>query len=195
MSAGDPYKGLDQLSDEALVARCRKQDGAAWSVLVERYKSLVYSIPLRFRMPAEDAADIFQSVWLDLYAELDRLREPAALRGWLLTATSHKCLHWKQRENRRAVQTLGREVTQEVADARPLINEIGLEAEKDQLVRDALRSIPERCRKMLKMLFFEQPPRPYMEVAKELGLAEGSIGFIRGRCLEKLRKVLEQRGF
>ena len=64
-----------------------------------------------------------------------------------------------------------------------------------QLVRDALRSIPERCRKMLKMLFFEQPPRPYLEVAKELGLAEGSIGFIRGRCLEKLRKALEQRGF
>jgi RNA polymerase sigma factor (sigma-70 family) len=112
-----------------------------------------------------------------------------------LSATSHKCLHWKERENRRAGKALGHEVNLEVADARPLINEIRLEAEKDQLVRDALRSIPERCRKMLKMLFFEQPPRPYLEVAKELGLAEGSIGFIRGRCLEKLRKALEQRGF
>ena len=195
MKSGEPAKGLEQLSDEALVARCRKQDGAAWSALVERYKSLVYSIPIRFRMPPEDAADVFQSVWLDLYSELDRLREPAALRGWLMSATSHKCLHWKERENRRAAQALGRDLTQEVADARPLVNEIGLEAEKDQLVRDALRSIPERCKKMLKMLFFEQPPRPYLEVAKELGLAEGSIGFIRGRCLDKLKKALEQRGF
>ena len=195
MSSEDPRNGLEQLSDEALVAKCRNRDGNAWSVLVERYKSLVYSIPIRFRMPDEDAADIFQSVWLDLYSELDRIREPAALRGWLLSATSHKCLHWKERENRRAGKALGHEVNLEVADARPLINEIRLEAEKDQLVRDALRSIPERCRKMLKMLFFEQPPRPYLEVAKELGLAEGSIGFIRGRCLEKLRKALEQRGF
>jgi DNA-directed RNA polymerase specialized sigma24 family protein len=91
VNSGDPPNGLDQLSDEALVAKCRNRDGNAWSVLVERYKGLVYSIPLRFRMPDEDAADIFQSVWLDLYSELDRLREPAALRGWLMSATSHKC--------------------------------------------------------------------------------------------------------
>ena len=195
MKSGDPPNGLDQLTDEALVMMCRKGDGDAWSTLVERYKGLVYSIPLRFRMPAEDAADTFQSVWLDLYSELERLRDPAALRGWLVSATSHKCLHWKERETRRAGKALGRDVEFDVPDARPLINEIGLEAEKDQLVRDGLRSIPERCRKMLKMLFFEQPPRPYLEVAKELGLAEGSIGFIRGRCLQKLKKALEQRGF
>lgn len=195
MSSGDSPSGLEKLTDEALIAMCRKGDGHAWSALVERYKSLVYSIPLRFRMPPEDAADTFQSVWLDLYSELDKLREPAALRGWLVSATSHKCLHWKARETRRAGKALDWDVEIDIADVRPLINEIGLEAEKDQLVRDALRSIPERCKRMLKMLFFEQPPRPYLEVAKELGLAEGSIGFIRGRCLQKMRKALEQRGF
>ena len=195
MSSGDSPASMEKLSDETLVNMCRKGDANAWNILVERYKSLVYSIPLRFRMPAEDAADTFQSVWLDLYSELDKLREPAALRGWLVSATSHKCLHWKARETRRAGKALGRDVEIDVADMRPLINEIGLEAEKDQLVRDALRSIPDRCRKMLKMLFFEQPPRPYLEVAKELGLAEGSIGFIRGRCLQKMKKALEQRGF
>ncbi len=195
MSSADSPNGLEKLPDEALVTMCRKGDGNAWGTLVERYKNLVYSIPLRFRMPAEDAADTFQSVWLDLYSELERLREPAALRGWLVSATSHKCLHWKARETRRAGKALGREAEMDVADIRPLANEIGLEAEKDQLVRDALRSIPDRCRRMLKMLFFEQPPRPYLEVAKELGLAEGSIGFIRGRCLQKMKKALEQRGF
>jgi len=45
------------------------------------------------------------------------------------------------------------------------------------------------------MLFFECPPRPYQEIARDLGLATGSIGFIRGRCLEKLRKRLEEMGF
>jgi DNA-directed RNA polymerase specialized sigma24 family protein len=53
----------------------------------------------------------------------------------------------------------------------------------------------DRCRKMIYMLFFETPSRPYDEVAKELGLAVGSIGFIRGRCLKSLRKALEQKGF
>jgi hypothetical protein len=45
------------------------------------------------------------------------------------------------------------------------------------------------------MLFFEQPPRPYRQVARSLGLAAGSIGFIRGRCLTRLRRELERRGF
>jgi RNA polymerase sigma factor (sigma-70 family) len=190
----DPPRGLEQLTDEELVEQCRRANGYAWGVLVDRYKALVYSIPLKFRIPSEDAADLFQNVWLDLYSELERLREPAAVRGWLMAATTHKCLHWKSREARRAGVALGREVGQELVDARPLASEIGMEVEREQLVRDAIESIPERCRKMLKMLFFEQPPRPYIEVARELGLKEGSIGFIRGRCLEKLKKALEKYG-
>jgi hypothetical protein len=48
---------------------------------------------------------------------------------------------------------------------------------------------------MVHMLFFESPARPYEKVAEELGIATGSIGFIRGRCLKKLRRALEQEGY
>jgi hypothetical protein len=48
---------------------------------------------------------------------------------------------------------------------------------------------------MVRLLFFEIPPRPYETVAEELGMATGSIGAIRGRCLAYLRKHLEKRGF
>jgi DNA-directed RNA polymerase specialized sigma24 family protein len=45
------------------------------------------------------------------------------------------------------------------------------------------------------MLFFEEPARPYQDVARELGIATGSIGFIRQRCLDRLRKKLVEAGF
>jgi DNA-directed RNA polymerase specialized sigma24 family protein len=80
-------------SDEELVAQCLKGDQEAWASLVDRYKKLVYSVPLKYRMPAEDAADIFQSVWADLYTELRRLRRVEALRSWLVNTASHKCYH------------------------------------------------------------------------------------------------------
>ena len=48
---------------------------------------------------------------------------------------------------------------------------------------------------MVRLLFYEQPPLPYNEVARRLGLATGSIGFIRGRCLQKLRAQLKAAGF
>jgi DNA-directed RNA polymerase specialized sigma24 family protein len=47
----------------------------------------------------------------------------------------------------------------------------------------------------VELLFFETPPRPYTEVAAELGLAVGSIGFTRQKCLERLRGLLEKLGF
>jgi DNA-directed RNA polymerase specialized sigma24 family protein len=65
----------------------------------------------------------------------------------------------------------------------------------EQALRDAIAALPPRCRKLVEMLFFEQPPRPYRQVARSLGLATGSIGFIRGRCLTRLRRELERRGF
>jgi DNA-directed RNA polymerase specialized sigma24 family protein len=65
----------------------------------------------------------------------------------------------------------------------------------EQMLRDAVASLPERCRQLVGMLFFETPPRPYQEVAAALGLATGSIGFIRGRCLTRLRRQLEKMGF
>ena len=64
----------------------------------------------------------------------------------------------------------------------------------EQAVRDALRTLPSRCRQLVEMLFFETPARPYQQVARRLGLAVGSIGFIRGRCLSRLRRELERLG-
>jgi DNA-directed RNA polymerase specialized sigma24 family protein len=69
------------------------------------------------------------------------------------------------------------------------------EVEKDQMVRDAIDQLPARCKQMIELLFFEHPPIAYAEIARRLQLARGSIGFIRGRCLKRLKKALEQKGF
>jgi DNA-directed RNA polymerase specialized sigma24 family protein len=47
----------------------------------------------------------------------------------------------------------------------------------------------------VELLFFETPARPYAEVAAELGLALGSIGFTRQKCIERLRRNLDELGF
>jgi RNA polymerase sigma factor (sigma-70 family) len=82
----------------------------------------------------------------------------------------------------------------DLTDSRPDAAAIHAEAEREQKIREAIERLAPRCRKLVRMLFFEDPPRPYIEVARELGLAEGSIGFIRGRCLTKLKAALEECG-
>ena len=181
-------------SDERLVRECRKGNQAAWSALIEKYKNLIFSIPIKFGLPREDAADIFQAVCVDLLSSLPKLREPKAIAKWLMQTSFHKCLRWKK-DCLNLVDDPEVFDNERNASAKDLPEEMLHQVQREQSVREALAALPPRCGRMVSMLFFDDPPRPYEQVAKELGLASGSIGFIRGRCLQKLRRILEEKGF
>jgi RNA polymerase sigma factor (sigma-70 family) len=182
-------------SNTRLVAGCLTGDERAWHLLLDRYKNLIYSIPLRYGVPHQDAADIFQAVCLDLFNELARVRDAEALQGWLIRVTTHKCYHWKRRQGSRGENDLDDDEVEAISDADQIPAEVIVELEREQMVRESIQQLPERCREMIELLFFEHPPMPYNEVAKRLRLAKGSIGFIRGRCLKKMKKILEEKGF
>ena len=178
-------------ADEELVRECLNGNQVAWTVLIDKYKNLVYSIPSKYQLPREDAADIFQYVWTELYRNLAHLDRVGGLRKWLITTAARRSLLYKKRLVR-TLQMSDRDM--ERVDETPNISALQSTAERDQQVRDAIANLPPRCARMIRMLFFADPPMPYQEVAKTLGLAEGSIGFIRGRCLKKLRMLLEEFG-
>jgi RNA polymerase sigma factor (sigma-70 family) len=180
-------------TDGRLVRACIQGSQQAWSDLIDRYKNLIFSIPLKYGFSREDAADIFQEVCLGLLSELPKLREPKALPKWLMQVTSHKCFHWRHRHQRTATSDLS-EAPASALQIPPEMTEIVQRAEQEQLVRDAMERVPARCRRLVLMLFFEDPPRPYREVASDLGIAIGSIGILRQRCVQQLRKTLREIG-
>src|SRR6266702_7084535 len=92
-------EGKTSWSDDRLVSACRKGDQQAWAALVDKYKNLIFSIPIKLGL-YDDAADIFQSVCLDLLNDLPRLREPRALPKWLMQTCYHKCLQARRRAER-----------------------------------------------------------------------------------------------
>lgn len=181
-------------SNTRLVAGCLEGDERAWHVLLERYKNLIYSVPLRYGAPHQDAADIFQAVCLDLFNELPKLRDAEALQGWLIRVTLNKCYHWKRRQTSQETGVEDGHI-EEIPTGEQISAEWIVGVEREQMVREAIEELPPRCRQMIELLFFEHPPMPYNEVAKRLRLAKGSIGFIRGRCLKRMKKILEEKGF
>src|SRR5689334_23629544 len=94
-----PFRGNRMVTD--LVTRAGSGDKQAWDVLVERYAPLVWSICRRYRLSGADAADVGQNVWLRLVEQLDRLRDPAALPGWLVTTTQRECWQFVRTAGRR----------------------------------------------------------------------------------------------
>ncbi len=162
-------EGRTSWPDDRLVAESLEGNQQAWSTLVDKYKNLIFSIPIKLGL-YEDAADIFQAVCLDLLTGLPRLRKPRALPKWLMQTCYHKCLQCRRRAEKHV----------------PLGEEDG----ETSLTNGSLSTLPDDMLVQLEkeqIVFFETPPRPYEEIAQELGIATGSIGFIRGRCLGKLK--------
>src|SRR5690348_8608677 len=84
-----------QADDEQLIKLCLQGDQEAWATLIDKYKNLIYSIPIKYGM-YQDAGDIFQAVCVDLLLELPKIREYRALPKWLMQACYHKCLHYQK---------------------------------------------------------------------------------------------------
>jgi RNA polymerase sigma factor (sigma-70 family) len=179
-------------TDTELVSACLSGDEQAWNELIDRYNRLIFAIPLRQGLSREEAADVFQAVCLDLVAELPKLRDPQALPAWLIRTTARKVGKWKRR-NERYVPDEG-DLAESTPDLDALPDSLIDHCQRTQALRDGIEALPERCQAMVRMLFFETPARPYKEVAQALGVATGSIGFMRMKCLDRLRSVLERVG-
>jgi RNA polymerase sigma factor (sigma-70 family) len=183
-------------TDERLVKECLSGNEDAWATLIQKYKRLIYSIPFKYGASADDSADIFQAVCFEMFSELANLRKVESLRSWIITVTVHKAFHWKKQQRPQDVEIDGMESdVNEPVQPGDAIPEVLADLEQQQIVREAIGKLPKRCGELVKLLFYEHPPLAYTEVASRLGLATGSIGFIRGRCLTKLQKILVELGF
>jgi RNA polymerase sigma factor (sigma-70 family) len=125
---------------------------------------------------------------------LPKLRDPQALPKWLIQVTAHKCYHRKE-FNKRMVSSDDEEAPLAEASVPAELEAKLREVQEEQVLRQALSLIAPRCRELMHMLFYEEPKRPYEQVAASLGLAKGTIGLLRQKCLDSLRKRLGELGF
>jgi RNA polymerase sigma factor (sigma-70 family) len=175
-----------------LVRRCAAGERAAWSVLVRRYESLVYTIPRRARLPDAAVDDVFQTTFLHLLEHVDRLRQPDRLREWLVTTAKFET--WRLcRQSREAARGEGvaDDAIESLVDTQPLPDEFLAEVQTWHAVQRGLERIEPRCRQIIEWLYLVDEPLSYEEVAKRLGLPAGSISPTRQRCLGKLRVLLQ----
>jgi RNA polymerase sigma factor (sigma-70 family) len=191
-----PTPDLARQDDRELIAACLSGEHAAWETLISRYQRLIYSIPLKSRLSADDAADIFQSVCLKLFEKLATLREHDKISSWLITTTTRECWRVSAR-GRREPRTLNTgddnesDSLAEIPAAQPLADEQHEMLERQQTVRSAIEMLSERCRELLTMLFYEREESSYAEIARRMAMPVPSVGPTRARCLEKLKRVLQ----
>jgi RNA polymerase sigma factor (sigma-70 family) len=192
------FSTLDDASDESLVLACRRGDGTAWDVLVNRYQRLIYTIPRRAGLDEDRAAEVFQRTFVRLLESLGRIRQPESIHAWLVTTARRETLQLIREESAQQSLSSRREnldeapASEAIPDEGPLPGETLERLEDQHLVRMAIAEMDQRSQDLLNLLYYH--PLSYAEIAALLDIPEGSLGPTRARCLEKLRRLLERKG-
>ncbi|NJN19174.1 MAG: sigma-70 family RNA polymerase sigma factor [Oscillochloris sp.] len=182
-----------EIDDVTLVYACRQGDANAWEVLIGRYQRLIYAIPRRAGLADDLVADVFQRVCVALLEHIQTIERPERIGAWLATTARRES--WRQSRRVRATVTIGDGEDDQVAqlpDPAFLPEEVLERMERQHQVRQALATLDERCRTLLRLLFYRDDPPAYGEIAAQIGVPAGSIGPTRARCLQKLRRGLEE---
>lgn len=186
-----PESGDGDPDAAQLVRRAAVGDKSAWESLVDQFSRLIWAITRDFHLTEVDAADVVQLTWLRLMEHIDRIRYPERIGSWLATTARHECLrHLAARKKVTLVQDHD-DLPGRAADLhQPDVDERLLANERAQAVRAAVAQLPSQSQQLLELLMTD-PPVSYLEISTRLGLPVGSIGPTRGRCLERLRVMLQ----
>ncbi len=184
-------RDADQVRDDSvvidLVAGARDGDKQAWDALVERYAPLIWSICRRHRLGGADADDVAQSVWLRLVDQLDKVRDPAALPGWLATTTRRECVRVLRAAHGPHAAFYALDAENLPDQQAGTVEQELLAAERHAALRQAFTHLPPDGQQLMALLVAD-PPVPYAEISARLGIPVGSIGPNRSRCLDKMRR-------
>lgn len=172
-----------------LLRRATERDWAAWNMLVSRFGWLVLRAGRRIGLNHADAADAAQLTWLRLLEHAHQIREPDRLPAWL-TATA-------RREGLRLATDAKRSIlcadptTENGVDRRGAVDDIyPVDGDYEPEVEQALARLPVRYQQLLRLLMSDDNPS-YTEIAAQLHLPIGSIGPMRMRALQMLRRTPE----
>ena len=174
----------------SLVRSAAAGDKSAWERLVDQYSRLLWAMTRDFKLAEVDAADVVQATWLRLLEHIHRIEYPERIGSWLATTARHECLRHLAASKRVTLVDDHDAAFSGSGGHQPEVDERLLAEERAQAVREAVATLPIRSQRLLELLMAD-PPVSYTEISDQLGLPIGSIGPTRGRCLERLRLILQ----
>jgi RNA polymerase sigma factor (sigma-70 family) len=186
LKADEDDRALDA---SELVRRAAAGDRVAWERLVDQYSRLIWAMTRDFRLAESDAADVVQATWLRLLEHIGRIEYPERIASWLATTARHECLR-QLAASKKVMLVDDDDAAFGASTIQPEIDERLLSDEQAQAVREAVSRLPSRSQQLLELLMAD-PPVSYTEISDQLGVPIGSIGPTRGRCLERLRLMLQ----
>lgn len=171
--------------------RWRDGDHAALDDLVRSLTPVLWHVVRAYGLEKEQAEDVVQTAWLTLVRRHETIADPQAVAAWLTTTARREA--WRvSRVGNRAVP-LGEEVIEARIPHQKAAEADVVQSDEQDRLWGYVSQLSPRCQRLMRIVAFEDRP-DYAGIAAELGMPIGSIGPTRGRCLDKLKALLNKDG-
>ncbi len=174
-------------SNGEVMRKAAKGDDRAWSELFNRFGSMVLRVAQRMGLNAADAADAQQATWMQFMKHADQVRDPECIGAWLATTARRQSQKVAMAAAR---QTLSPDPAGDYASTENSTDDVEATVIRRQLdapLQKALHRLPDSYRRLLQLLTSDSCPS-YEDAARTLNLPIGSIGPMRQRGLQMLRR-------
>lgn len=183
------------MNDSALIDELKSGNPQAFKEFVEQHQDLVVNTCYGFLRNRDDADDIAQDVFIEVYQSVHTFREEAKLRTWLYRIAVNKCLNQiKKKKRRRWIRSLqaafGREeAAQEIADEDHATPQVDLEQqERVKVLQQAILSLPENQRIAFTLSKYDE--LSYQEISEVMGTTIPAVESLLNRAKKNLQKKL-----
>lgn len=178
---------VEVCSDNELVERHLIGDDEAFTAIINRYQAYVFAIILRFVNERQDADDIAQEVFLQLYRSLPSKQE-GDLKSWIGKIAVNKAIDWKRSQKRRqALAECLEQITLAEDRTQAKIEQVILQREQEMLLHQLCRGLSPPYRRVVVKYHFEG--KSYQTIAREEGI---SVKTVESR-LYRAKKMIRER--
>jgi RNA polymerase sigma-70 factor (ECF subfamily) len=182
--------------DQTFIERLKKGDQTAFGELIHRYQSIVVNTCYSFVLNKEDAEDLAQEVFMEVFRSVGSFKGDALLSTWLYRISVNKSIDLLRNKKRkkRIQKVIGffdkenRQVIDIASDQPDPASQL-LQEEQVQLLHKAVGQLPGNQQIAFSLNKFEQLPAP--QVAIIMDLSVGSVESLLHRAKQNIREILK----
>jgi len=171
-------------------------DNATFESIYNRYSSRVYNTVLSYLQQPQDAEEVTQDVFIEVYRSAEQFKGEAAISTWIYRIAVNKSLDFIRHRSRKKrfafLSSIFQSETGELQHDRPHFDHPGMQLEnkeKGRMLFAALDRLPETQKTAF--ILFQIEGLSYKEIAEVMQQTESGVESLLHRARSSLRKHLE----
>lgn len=179
------------INDQHYINLVISGDTNAFSVLVDRYKDLVYTLTLRMLKNREEAEEVSQDTFIKVYKSLNKFKGDSKFSTWIYKIAYNSCLDRLKKNKKFFNDVPIDEFTEhQIKTIDNALHHLE-EKEREQAIQDCIALLPSDDAFLLTLYYFEE--QSLDEISKAMNLAPNNVKVKLFRSRKKLATILKER--